>query len=434
MKRILELTQQRGQLAEQAKLLLKKSEDEKRALTAEESQQYSKLVEDIHALTRTITAITQEAEIESIVGNARDQRRQLAAPGTAEEAEQRRRDAFGQLLRRGMYESAVDEELREYLEPGRSGLLNFRLDQNDANRRPERRAAQSELTGNLGGYIVPTGFWNQVIEALKWYGGVFEAGPTIITTAMGNDLDIPTENDTAIMGQELAESSPETTQEKTFGQVVMKAYKYSSRMILMPIELLQDSGVDIEGLIVRNLATRLGRIQNLRFTTGDGNGRPRGLLLDAAAGVVAGSGHVSDITYNNLVDLKYSVNRAYRRNAKWMFNDDTLVAILKIVDQNNRPLILDYLNTLQADEPERLLGQPIVINSDMPDLGASNKAILYGDFSNYWIRRVMALLMMRLTERYAEAGQVAYLGFMRTDGRMVDAGTHPIKYFQNAAS
>jgi HK97 family phage major capsid protein len=217
----------------------------------------------------------------------------------------------------------------------------------------------------------------------------------------------------------------------------MKAYKYSSRLILVPIELLQDAGVDIEAYVVKMLAIRLGRILNTHFTSGSGTSQPRGVLADAVTGKTGAGGQVTTIIYDDIVDLKYSVNRSYRGNGRWMMNDSTLQYILKIKDQNLRPLILDYLTTLQEGEPERLLGQPLIVNNDMPALGTTgspavgNQSLLYGDFSNYWVRRVMAMLLLRLVERFAEAGQVAFVAFLRMDGRMIDAGTHPIKAYVN---
>ncbi len=337
-------------------------------------------------------------------------------------------EVFRTFLRFGP--AAVSAELRQHLIPGNQYAPNFR-----ASEMPQEfRAAQSELTGALGGYVGPQGFYPEVQTALKYYNGILQAGPTQITTSMGNDLPIPTSNDTSNEGQILGESSPETTLEIPFSQVIMKAFKYSTRLILVPIELLQDSGVDIQAYIVKQLGVRLGRITNRHFTVGTGTGQPRGVVIDATLGKAGTTGQTATVIYDDLVDLKYSVDRSYRQNGKWMMNDATLSYILKLKDQNLRPLILDYLQTLQAGEPEKILGQQLVVNPYMADMGVSAKSILYGDFSCYWVRWVMSLMMMRLTERYADAGQVAFLGFMRADGRMVDAGTHPLKYYQNAAS
>ena len=136
-----------------------------------------------------------------------------------------------------------------------------------------------------------------------------------------------------------------------------------------------------------------------------------------------------------MIDLKYNVNRAYRANAQWMTSDNNLKVILKLVDGQSRPLFESLTNvSLKSGEPETLLGQPLIINNDIADMAASAKSLLYGDFRNYWIRDVKAMMMLRLTERYADNGQVGFIAFMRSDGRMIDAGAHPVQYYINAAS
>jgi HK97 family phage major capsid protein len=70
----------------------------------------------------------------------------------------------------------------------------------------------------------------------------------------------------------------------------------------------------------------------------------------------------------------------------------------------------------------------------MAVMATSAKSILFGDFSKYWIRRVAGVQVLRLTERYADFNQTAFIGFQRWDGNLIDAGTHPLKYFANAAS
>jgi HK97 family phage major capsid protein len=129
--------------------------------------------------------------------------------------------------------------------------------------------------------------------------------------------------------------------------------------------------------------------------------------------------------------LKHSVNRAYRQNAEWMFNDNTLLAIKKLTDSNNRPL---WSPGIAAGEPDRFDGDRYVVNDDMPDMAASAKPILYGDFSNYFIRDVLGIQLLRLSERYADYLQVGFIAFSRHDGLLADAGTNPVKHLLMAAA
>lgn len=437
MNRLLELKQQRATVAEKAKVLNQKAADEKRSLTPEEKVSFDTMFAEIRGHNDTIDSLEKEAEIVKMVGDQRQQRKDdtKGLPAGALDLEEQS-EAFRTWMRGGnpaLREAGMVGKLKRGNQDALDlGLSEFRTGQ-----------PQSDVTGNLGAYTVPIGFYAQVIEALKYYAGMMEAGPYILNTASGNDMNVPTSDDTSQVGARFAENTQVTTQEVSFGQVTLKAWKYSSKIILMPLELLQDSGVDIEAFMVRQMATRIGRILNSELTSYTGASGPRGVLIDSTLGVTGpvstawsgggSSGATGGFAYGDLVNLKYSVNRLYRVGAKWMMNDVTLANILQLVDSNHRPLILDYLTTLQQDEPEKLLGQPIVINNDMPNPGPTGspavgaQCVLYGQFSNYWVRRVMSLVTMRLVERYMDLGQVGFIGFMRMDGRMVDAGQHPIK-------
>jgi len=431
---IRQLKDQRAVVAEQAKQLNQKTVDEKRSLTAEEQVTWDKHFADINRLNNELRQLEADNELE---GYIRGRREEIQAQTGQDPDEQR--VAFNSFIRGGIFNDdghlvGAPAEVRQHYRFGTHSSNDFGASQKRANN------PQSDVTGNLGGYIVPQGFYAQVQEAMKYYNGMMLAGPTVIDTAMGNDLPVPTANDTSIVGEVLAENTTIATQEITFGQVTLKAYKMSSKLILLPIELAQDSGVDVEALITKFLGIRLGRLLNQLFSTGTGSSQPKGVTLDTVLGKQGASGQIASVIYDDLVDLKYSVDRAYRVNGKWMMTDTTLKGVLKLKDLNDRPLILDYLTTLQADEPEKILGQSLIINNDLASLGGAgspnvgNQCILYGDFSAYWVRRVMAMLLLRLTERYADAGQIGFIGFIRQDGRMVDAGTHPIKYYQCANS
>lgn len=417
MNRKKELDEKRAAALNAAAAILELAKTESRALTNDEDAKYTVLYDEAESWRKTKENEERQAKATAAI----DQNRQSENKRTGGKHDLQL-EATIQWCRYGF--DGVDEELREHLVPASQDEPDFRM-----RGKVERRGAQSAVTGNLGGYTVPEGFMDRVIEAKKFFGGIMEAGPELINTTSGNNLPWPTSNDTGNKGVILPENSPESSLAVPFDVFTLGAFKYSSRIVLIPIELLQDSGVDIEGLVVRKLAERLGRIQNEHFTTGTGNSQPQGVVIGATLGKAGAS--ATAISYGELVDTKYSVNKAYRANAKWMCADITMGAIMKLEDNNGRPLILDQIRSLQVAEGETLLGQPLVINDDMAAMGASAKSILYGDFSNYKVRRVRAMMLMRLVERYAELGQVGFLAFERSDGRLGDAGTHPIKYFQN---
>lgn len=289
------------------------------------------------------------------------------------------------------------------------------------------------LQGTGGGYFVPVGFINEVEEAMKWYGDMLNSS-TIMTTATGQPLPYPTDNDTTNSGEQIDENAPVTEQDISLGNITFGAYKYSTKMIKVSIELLQDSAFDLEGYVKDKFGMRLGRVLNTKFTTGSGTNTPKGIVVAATAGPTAvgsagndgGSGTAANsIGTDDLVSLEHSVDKAYRRGAAYMAHDSTVKALKLLKDKYGRPI---WLPGLAVNAPDTLLGYQYFTNNDMAQIATTNKTVLFGQLKKYVIRRVKELAIVRLSERYAEYGQVAFIGFARYDGNLLDAGTNPVKY------
>jgi len=213
---------------------------------------------------------------------------------------------------------------------------------------------------------------------------------------------------------------------------VLDAWKYTSKAVLVSVELMQDNSVNLPQLLGQLLGERLGRITNTHFTTGTGTGNPNGVVTAATfAQATTGAANMTSISYANLIALYHAVDPAYRNNAKFMMNDNSISKIKLMVDSNQRPL---WLPGLVDRAPDTILGAPYVINQDMASMTATAKSILFGDFSKYLIRDVRDMTLLRLDERYAEFLQVAFLAFMRTDGDLLNAGTTPLRGYQNSTA
>ena len=285
-----------------------------------------------------------------------------------------------------------------------------------------------------GGFTVQTEIVKEVLNALLQYGGMRSVSQ-ILQTAQGNPMSFPTSNGTAEIGEIIAENATATSLDPAFGTLPLSVYKFSSKIIAVPFELLQDSAVDIEKFINDRIVTRLGRIQNAVFTTGTGTLQPTGVVTAATVGITAAVGGTVTVTYNNLLDLQHSVDPAYRANANFMMHDQTVKAIRKIVDSNNRPLYIDDFDQGITKGPGgTLLGMSVMTNQQMPLMAANAKSILCGDFSYYIIRDVMAMNLFRFTDSfYASKGQVGFLAWMRSGGNLIDVGG-AVKAFQNSAT
>ncbi|MET9304986.1 phage major capsid protein [Streptomyces cellulosae] len=291
--------------------------------------------------------------------------------------------------------------------------------------------AQGVATGAAGGYMVPAPFRAKLIEAQKFYSSMRDVAE-VITTETGATLPWPTNDDTANVGAILAENSQVTEQDVTLGTNDIGAYMYTSKLVRVSLQLLNDNAFDLESWLAQVLGRRIGRAQNAHFTTGTGTAQPEGVQTNAVIGKTGATGQTTSVTYDDLIDLIHSVDPAYRNSgrARFMLNDATLGAARKLKDSQNRPL---WEPSIQVGVPDGLLGYGYTINQDMPVMAANAKSILFGDFyAGYLIRDVQDVQLLRLAERYADYLQVGFLAFARTDGTPQDTAAY--RAYANAAS
>lgn len=346
----------------------------------------------------------------------------LDAPETKRTAEAEYDDAFTQWTRWGNSGLTVEQR----------GLMQSR-----AAAMPQEARAAGTTSGSAGGFLIPQGFRDVLIETLKYYGGVRD-NVTTIQTSSGNLLPWPKLDDTANKGAILSENTAMGTTDLTIGQTQLQAFMYTSNIVLVSLQLLQDAIIDVNELVPRKLGERLGRIQNQHFTTGTGTTQPWGIGTAPNTGATgvgsATPSETTSVSYNSLINLIHSVDVAYRARAgggaKFMMNDLTLASVRQLKDLYGHPL---WQPTLQAGVPDNLLGYGVITNNDLPVMAVSAKSILFGDFrAGYVIRDVLGIQALRLEERYADWLQVGFLAFMRSDGVVQD----PLAYkaYVNAAT
>jgi len=297
------------------------------------------------------------------------------------------------------------------------------------------RNTMSVGTASQGGYTVPTEVATSVADALKAYGGM-RAVAEVFRTTSGVDINFPTSDGTSETGELIGENTTATGLDPSFGVVTLKTYKFSSKVVAVPFELLQDSSIDMEGFVTGRQVTRLGRVTNTYFTTGTGTAQPLGIVTAAAAGKVGTTGQTLTVIYDDLVDLVHSVDPAYRAfgNCRFMMNDASLKIIRKLKDSSGRPIFLPGYDGLAGPMPDTLLGYPIQINQDMAVMAANAKSILFGDFSHYKIHDAMDIQMFRFDDSaYIKLGQIGFLAWLRSGGSFTDVGG-AVKYYANSAT
>lgn len=371
------------------------------------------------------------AEVEAIDGEITRETRLNEVAGNAQAEHEA---ALNASIKDGGGKSDEAAALRAMLKGGLSALTTEQRQAMAARQNPDIQAAMSTTTGSEGGYTVATEFSRQLIEALKATGSVRSVASNI-RTSTGAQMLFPTTDATAEEGELLAQNTTAAVLETTFGQASLDVYKYSSKSIALPFELLQDSMFDIEAYIQNLLRLRLGRIQDRHHVLGTGTSQPRGVVTASTVGKTGTTGQTTSVIYDDLVDLEHSIDPAYRANCRYMMNDSTLKALRKIKDSQNRPIFVPgYETGNPGGAPDRLLGREIVINQYMAAMAANAKSILFGDFSKFLIRDVMDVTLFRMTDSaFTLKGQVGFVAFCRSGANMVDNGG-AIKHYANSAT
>ncbi|CAD6536357.1 hypothetical protein LMG27952_03138 [Paraburkholderia hiiakae] len=376
------------------------------------------------------------AEIEAIDGDiARENRRaQLASEDPAVQAAALLNAATRDPAQQGDEAKA----LRAFLAGGVANMADGDRARMLARQTPDIRNAMSTTTTTEGGFTVATEYQRSLEIAMKAYGGM-RAVAHAIRTATGAAMNFPTTDPTAEVGEIVGQNAAVTGLDTTFGNIVLNVFKYSSKKIALPFELVQDSFIDIEAYIQGLLAMRLGRIQNTHFTTGNGTTQPNGLITAASTGRTGATGQTLTVVYDDLVELEHSVDPAYRSQpgVGYMMHDSSVKVIRKIKDSQGRPIFVPGYEAdamVNGGAPDRLMGRPIYINQDMPVMAANAESIAFGQLSKYVIRDVMDLTIFRMTDSaFTLNGQIGFVGFLRTGGNLIDVGG-AVKTYANSAT
>ncbi len=399
------LREQRAGDVAKANAILDVAQRERRNLTAEESQRFDAL----HAEATRLKALIDEQE--------------WLAPTRS------RSDSAGSLAFRSWL--VTNTIAQKPVGGARAAeLLQFRtttpsvsvtLPSKAPKSASEARALTSTTITAGAAVMADTGFIAGVEAAQLAYGPVRRFA-TIARTETGGDAFVPTADDTNVEGELIRDNQTFSEGYSTFGLKRLGAFLYSSKIVRVSALAFQD-GIDMEQFLGRQLGERLARVQARHFTVGSGANEPQGILTAATASGVTTASALA-ITYPELLKLKYSVDPGHRENAKFMAHDDTVSMLKRMVDTSGRPI---FAVGLEVGAPDTIDGDELVINQNMPVVAALATPVLYGDLSKYLIREVQNLTLAKITERWAELGQIGFQLSSRVDGALLDAGSHPVK-------
>ncbi|TIN10392.1 phage major capsid protein [Mesorhizobium sp.] len=411
-----DLNEKRGQLVAQAREALdaiKKNTDEARA--AELDARHDTIMADFDKIEATIAREERVAAAEARINAAADEERKNKRPtsgdatasGEGEGDVLAYRNVFHKFIARGGDPSELTGEERAVLRAG--------IAPKDAEKR-----IQTVGTTTAGGYTVPVELANVIIETMKAWGPMYDEDIcTVMSTASGNQINLPTVDDTAVPAVKHTEGTALTDDggsDAVFGQKRLDAYMYDTEFVRFSYELAQDSIFNMESLLGGLLGKRLGRIANNELTVGDGAGDPNGIVTASSLGKTAAA--VAAVTYDEIIDLVHSVDPAYRQSPKvrFMFNDLTLGALRKIKDGEGR--YIWTMGDVTNGVPGNILGYRYSINQAMANLATGNKTMIFGDFGAYFVRKVGSPVIGVLRERFWPDLGIA--GLIRFDGELGD--------------
>ena len=268
--------------------------------------------------------------------------------------------------------------------------------------------ALKESVSSSGGYLVPDSFEERIIAKLE-EGNILRKVSHVIKTT--RDLKIPIVlkkgGTTWVKEGELYFEDDEE-----FGETLISAYKLA-QLTLASDELLEDSAFDLEQYILDAAVENISSAEEEAFIKGDGIKKPLGIIHQASVGAVTADSKTVDV--DDMINLKHSLKEPYRHNAVWLVSSDTFLALSKIKHYRGNP----FMGELPDKEGIYLLGYPIYVCKSLDNIAPGSKSVLFGDFDKFWIGDRGSRSIKRLSEKYADSGQVGFIVSERVDAKLV---------------
>lgn len=391
-----DLLQRRAKLVEEGRSVLDAAEKEDRNLTDEEQSNYDARFSEIADLTERIERKRQQIEAEATLERATE-REPVERPAVEERKTETPEEER---------QKKLDAELRSLFRTGQPG--------------PELRNLSAGVDTE-GGYTVPPQFLAQLITDVDDMVFIRQRA-TVRSLGMGESLGIPTREsrvDDADWTSELATGSEDTG--LSYGERELRPHPLAKR-IKVSRKLVRSSAIDIVSEVRGQLAYKFGITEEKGFLTGSGAGQPLGVFTASADGIstsrdVSSGNTGTSITFDGLINAKYSLKGAYWNSADWLFHRDALSQIEKLKDGEGQYL---WQPSKQVGQPDMILGRPFMMSEYVPNTFTSGQYVgILGDFSNYWIVDALMMSVQVLNELYAETNQVGYIGRLETDGMPV---------------
>jgi HK97 family phage major capsid protein len=374
-----EILQKRGETIAQARALVETAAKENREMTSEENAKYD-------AMNTEITRLGKEKERFEALSALESDNAHQATPSLRPGVDSK---AAGDKRSTKEYEQAFYARVR-------SNIPQF--------------SAVLDSESNSGGTLVPTVLEDQIVKKLLNFAplrSICQVRVAATNAIIPVQATLPTASWVAEDGA-YSESDP------TFAPVDMYAYKLTS-LAKVSEELLYDAITDLGAELSDSFANSLAHAEEQAFVVGSGSGQPKGITLDAPAGIAASGATISTLASDDLISTFHSLKKQYRPGASWLLNDQVVAAIRKMKNTVN----YIWQPGLTAGNPDMLLGAPVYVSDYMPAPAASAVIGVFGNFRYYRIQDRVGISLQRLNELYSGNGQVGFRIYKRLDGKCV---------------
>ena len=383
---ITEMREKRNKLVGMMDTFLDTHTTDKGTLSAEDDKTYKDMETEVAQLTDSIHRMERSEEIEA----------ELSKPTSKPLTGKPMKADGDKAVKTGR---ASDEYKKALLQAMRT---NFRQISN----------VLQEGIDPQGGYLVPDEYDKRLIDILTEENVMRTLG-TNITTSGEHKINIAATKPAAAW---IEEGGTLTFGDATFDQIILDAHKLHVA-IKVTEELLYDNAFNLENYILTQFGKALSNAEEDAFINGTGIGQPLGILAEtggAQVGVTSASS--TKVTADEIINLVYSLKRPYRKNAVFLANDVCVAELRKLKDNNGQYL---WQPSLQAGEPDRVLGYKIYTSPYFPVPTAGGTAVAFGDFSYYNIGDRGTRSFAELKELFAGNGMIGFVAKERVDGKLV---------------
>lgn len=288
-----------------------------------------------------------------------------------------------------------------------------------------------------GGFLVPTTLGG-IINAR-----VFETSPVRqlanVVAISGAEYEVVLDNDEAAASWVSETGTRSTTTSPTLDKRIIPTHELYANPLATQ-KILDDASVDMEAWLVSKVADKFARTEATAFVSGNGVGKPTGILTYTTTSTsydprnvqVINSGTQGAFTYAGIANVQNALKEVYQANATFMVKRSSFGSILNIktgISGDNRP-IFNMMYDKNAGIAFSIMGRPVVFGDDVPAVANDVNAMIYGDFrAGYTVVDRIGLRVLR--DPYSSKPYVGFYTTKRVGGDVVNAEAFKILALSN---